>query len=308
MVTEATFAIHIDEGAGCGFSNEARRRGFFMRTDIVLLGVLLGASSFVARAAQAQSYFIDETTDWTGNGCEAEDLEEVTAELGSMLDAGGWTGRRYTNSAAWPQDIMESCSSNYGNGGLDATYGDSADLVVLAGHGNTGFLAYGYKRDGKCTVDLGRSTNLKARGEARLGEMGGARASLGMWLTCCTLKKESLAAHGNFQWLKQQLGFHGESDFNWHQPVEFLQNNAFESNTQSWLDAMEDRPGWFTGSNSAIVVSYGKTSAEANDYHNNLALTRNVVFPRAGGPACSNGPPAFKYVYTLLDHGSDGCD
>ena len=278
------------------------------RTDIVFLGVLLGAASLATRAAWAQTYFIDEGTDWTGNGCPADDLEEVTAELASMFDASGFTGRRFANSSAWPQDLMESCSSKYGFRGLDSTYSDTADFVVVAGHGNTGFLAWGYKREDLCTVDLGKSSDLSSRGEARLGQMDGARASVGMWLTCCTLKKESLSAHANFQWLKQQLGFHGESDFNWHQPVEFIQNNAFESNKQSWLDSMEDRPGWFTGSNSAIVVSYGKTSAEATDYHNNLATMRNVAFPRSGGPACTKGPPSFKYVYTLLDHGSDGCD
>jgi hypothetical protein len=278
------------------------------RTGIVLSCTLFGATCLSAPAVRAQSYFIDEGTDWTGNGCEADNVEAVTAELRGLLDNAGFSGNRFTNSAAWPQDVMESCSSNYGANGLDSTYADTADLVVVAGHGNTGYLAFGYKRENKCIVDLGRSTNLSRVGEARLGQMAGARASIGMWLTCCTLKKESLAGHANYQWLKQQLGFHGESDFNWHQPVEFLQNNQFESNTQSWLDAMEDRPGWFTGSNSAIVVSYGKTSAEANDYHNNLALMRNVVFPRSGGPACTNGPPSFKYLYTLLDHGSDGCD
>lgn len=271
--------------------------------------LIFGLVSFTGRAARAQAYYIDETTDWTGNGCEAEDVDEVTAGLRSDLDQSGWSGSRYLNGNAWPQDIIESCDgATYGANGADSSYGDAADLLIVQGHGNTGLLAFGYKRENKCAVDLGSSSNLKYTGVARLGEMAGGRASLGMWFTCCTLKKESLASHANHQWLKQQLGFHGESDFSSSQAREFWADNVYESNTQSWLDSMEDKPGWFTGSNSVMVVSYGGSSSEANDYHNNWALRRNVVFPRSGGPACAAGSPRFYYTYTLLDHGSEGCN
>jgi len=270
--------------------------------------VAASVSALLVHTAQAQSFYIDSMTDWTGNGCEAEDLDESTSLLALDLKDEGWTGSRFVNQSAWPQDIMESCNGAAYGGGMDASFGDAANLVVIDGHGNTGFLAFGYKRDGKCTVDLGSSTNLSTKGVARLGEMGGARASVAMWLTCCTLKRESLAAHANNQWLRQQLGFHGEAMIDKDMPDEFFEDNYAESNKDAWLDSMEDAPGWFTGDNSAMVVSYGHTSAEATDTHNNLALRRNVQFPRPDGAACKAGPPRFYYTLTYLDHGSDGCD
>lgn len=72
---------------------------------------------------------------------------------------------------------------------------------------------------------------------------------------------------------------------------------------------MEDKPGLFTGDNSPIVVSYGATSAEANDTHNNLKFKRMILQRRPGGPTCGGGPPGFFFVSTLRDHGtSDTCN
>jgi hypothetical protein len=271
--------------------------------------VAVSVSSLLAHTAQADSFYIDSMTDWTGNGCEAEDLGEATSLLAQDLRDAGWSGSRYVNQSAWPQDIMESCNAaTYGASGMDASYGDAANLVVIDGHGNTGVLGFGYKRDGKCTVALGSSPNPSTQGVARLGELGGARASVAMWLTCCTLKRESLAANANNQWLRQQLGFHGEAMIDADMPDDFYEDNYSESNKDAWLDSMEDAPGWFTGDNSPMVVSYGQTSAEAAGTHNNLSLRGQLQYPRPNGAACKAGPPRFYYTLTYLDHGSEGCD
>lgn len=259
--------------------------------------------------ARAQSFYIDEMTDWTGNGCQAEDLDECTSKITQRLQDAGWTGHRYVNSNAFPQDIVESCdASSYGPKGKDWQYGDGADLLIIDGHGNTGFLAFAYKRYDTCTVDLGSSGDVTKVGVARLGSMSGASASVAMWLTCCTLKKESLTAHANHQWLRQQLGFHGEALLGDTMPRDFWDENYSKSNKQAWLDSMEDAWGWFTGDNSPIVVSYGSSSDQATDNHNSMSLYHNVQFPRAGGPACGGRQPRFYYVLTVRDHGSEGCN
>ena len=43
--------------------------------------------------ASGPRYWIDESTDFTGNGCENTDLNNVTSSLKSRLDSDGWTGR-----------------------------------------------------------------------------------------------------------------------------------------------------------------------------------------------------------------------
>ena len=178
---------------------------------------------------------------------------------------------------------------------------DSANQRSLASSGRAARLLGAFSRE-RATL------NLSTRGVARLGAMGGATASVAMWLTCCTLKKESLTTHANHQWLRQQLGFHGESLLDKDMPLEFYNDNWTESNRDAWLDSMEDASGWFTGDNSPMVVSYGHNSAEAIDNDNNMYLRHNVQFPRPDGPVCTAGMPRFSYTATYLDHGSAGCN
>lgn len=55
-----------------------------------------------------KTYYIDESTDFSGNGCENAGLNDVTSSLRSSLDSNGWSGQRWTNANAWPQDYYES--------------------------------------------------------------------------------------------------------------------------------------------------------------------------------------------------------
>jgi hypothetical protein len=58
-------------------------------------------------ASAQRTYYLDESTDFSGNGCENADLNDVTSSLRSSLNANGWSGSRFTNVNAWPQDYME---------------------------------------------------------------------------------------------------------------------------------------------------------------------------------------------------------
>jgi len=270
----------------------------------------LGGAILAPATARADRYYIGESTDFTGNGCQNDDLNEITASLRNSLDADSWwSGSRYVNLQAWPHDLVESCSSSTYGAGLDSTYGDTRQLTVYAGHGNAGALQWGFKRNGMCDVDFASSGNTAVTGVVRLGQMSGAGTVAAMWLTSCTLKRDRLASKANFQWVRQQFGYHNSPSIGDNTPSEFYVGVWPASNKDSWLDHMEDKPGLWTGDNSPIVVSYGATSAEASSTHNGACLKRQILAPRPGGPSCGNGPPLFFYTSTLRDNGtSSGCN
>jgi len=269
-----------------------------------LMGVLAAIGvTFLATSAFAQAtFYIDEATVFEdAHGCTyANNLNSATATLKGTLEYNGWTGVRYANVNAWPQDFMESCSTGYGAGGLDSTYGDTKLLTVYAGHGNKGMLAWGYAHDGVCQV--------RFQNNLRLGSMNGSSAGYAMYVTSCTLHLSSLVDQANWQWVRQQFGYHNSPSVGDDSASEFFDGTFGDSNKDSWLDHMEDRPYWFTGDNSPVVVSYGSTSSDCMNTHNNARLGGNVLrSPRGGGPSCSSGQPAFFYATTIRDHGDEGC-
>jgi hypothetical protein len=241
-----------------------------------------------------------------GTAARTQIFNDVTSSLQTLMNDFGWSGNRYANPDAWPQDFVEACSPATFGAGLDSTFADAVDLAVYAGHGNAGLLQWGFKNGSMCTVDFASSTNVSTKGVMRLGQMSGAQTMAGMWLTSCTLKKDRLASKANFQWARQQFGYHNSPSIGDDQPSNFFFSAAFwlQSNKNAWLDEMEDKPGVFTGDNSPIIVSYGATSAQANDIHNNTRFGGSTLTPRPGGPSCGGGVPAFFFVSTLGDHGT----
>jgi hypothetical protein len=279
---------------------------------LVSAGVALSVLAFSVQNARAGGYIIEEMTDYSKCCQEEPNLPAATETLPKILQSKGWAGNRYVNGNVWPQDITESCSADYGANGIDSAYGDANDLLVLSGHGNTGVIGYGAVHAGICAVDL--RTGSSDTNVARLGQMSGGRTSIAIWLTCCTLRKDKLPSRANYQWVKQQIGYSGESAMTNDMMYSFVRNSGMQarvgyiSNVEAWMVSQEDAPGWFTGDNSPIVVSYGKTSAEANANHANMTMDGWNAAPRTGGPACGGGPPRFYYTYTLRDHGVEGCN
>jgi hypothetical protein len=268
------------------------------RTTRALPCALAATAALLATGTvQAQkTYFIGESTDFTGNGCPSNDVATVTESLQTALRADGWTGTRWVNADSWRHDFIEECSASFGAGGVDSQAGDEQLLSVYAGHGGPGFLAWGFPRDNLCTVDL--------KDNARLGSMSGAKAGYAMFVTSCTLTPSSLVNHANFQWVRQQFGYHNSPWVKGDQPKEFFDATAGTSNTTAWLDKMEDRPYWFTFDNSPVVVSYGAHMTGCMEVHNHAKLKGNDLrSPRGGGPACEGGQPAFWYCYSIRDNG-----
>jgi hypothetical protein len=266
-----------------------------------LWAALICGVGWSREAAALDTYYIDESTDYTGNGCAAEDLDPVTSTFRTALDNSGWSGSRFTNANAWPEDFMESCATNFGTGGLDSVYADSKTLAVFAGHGNKGLLAWGFKHNNRCTVDF--SSNM------RLGSMGGARAGYAIYISCCTLNTGSLVAEANFQWLFQQFGYHNEAAVGENQLKEFwnaIDSSTNNTNREAWLSEMEDKPGLFTGDNSPIVVAQGESSSACTNELNNKVFERALNGARGNGPECKQEQPHFFYCYSLRNNG--GCD
>lgn len=236
--------------------------------------------------ASGPNYWIDESTDFTGNGCENTNLNNVTSSLKSRLDSDGWSGTRWSNANAWPEDFIE---QNFG--GIDHVAGDDKTLSVYAGHGNRALIQFGYQRNGRCTVSFPSDT--------RLGEQGGDDAVYAMWVTSCTVNLDSLSRHFD-QAIRQTFGYHNSPSVKDNQPREFYKETDDLRNERAWIEEMEDRPGWFTGDNSPIALTFGLSSSHCGWVQDNAKLRDETLLYDA--PA-----PDTWYCYLMYNHGDSGC-
>ena len=273
-----------------------RRRRRLLLPSVTATLILSGLYAHTSNAAK--TFYMDESTDFTGNGCENVDLNTVTASLRDMLVSFGWTGSRFVNPSAFPEDFIEACNSSFGNGGLDSTFGDTKSFSVYAGHGNVGLLGWGFKHNSRCTIDF--SDNM------RLGSMAGAASANAAYITSCTLKVESLPNEANFQWVRQQMGFDNSPSVGDADPGNFAWCSRQNNNASCWVSALEDQPGIFSGDNSPIVVSHGANSSDCQFVQSHASLVEDMLnTPIGGGPSCQGAQPGFWYCYYWVDHG--GC-
>ncbi len=253
-------------------------------TTLCWVGVFLLATA--PASAAGPRYWIDESTDFTGNGCENADLNNVTSSLKSRLDADGWGGTRWSNANAWPEDYIEQ-----NMGGIDHVAGDDETLSVYAGHGNRALIQFGYMRNGRCTVSFPAST--------RLGTQGGDEAAYAMWVTSCTVNLDSLSRHFD-QAIRQTFGYHNSPSVKDNQPRDFYEETDDLRNERAWIEEMEDRPGWFTGDNSPIALTFGLSSSHCAWVRSTAKLRARVLL--------SNAPePDAWYCYLMYNHGASGC-
>ena len=204
----------------------------------------------------------------------------------SKLDSDGWSGTRWTNINAWPEDYIE---QNFG--GIDHIAGDSNTLSVYAGHGNRARLQFGFRRNGLCTVTLDNNS--------RHGTQGGDEAAYMMYVTSCTIHKDSLSRHFD-QVVRQSFGYHNSPSVKDNQPREFYKETDDTDNYVAWREEMEDRPGWFTGDNSPITLTFGLSS-------NHCRWVRNTARLKAGIILYDAPEPDAWYCYNMFDNGDSGC-
>jgi Family of unknown function (DUF6345) len=254
---------------------------------LIVAGVAMLAATNPAWAQK--TFYLDESTDFTGNGCENADLNDVTSSLRSRLNADGWSGQRFTNVNAWPQDYFDSTIA--GLSGLDNVFGDNFLFTVYAGHGNRARIQFGFKRNNRCTVNL--------ETEARLGRLGGNKAGYAMWVTSCTLNVDTLGRNFSHE-VRQQFGYHNSPSVKDDQPRDFFEETDGTTNTNAWLDEMEDRPGWFTGDNSPVALSHGLDA-------NHCATVRDIAKLRGGVLRSTAPEPWTRACGFFRDNGASGC-
>jgi len=235
--------------------------------------------------------------------------------LPGILQNKGWQGNRYVNANVWPQDITESCSSDYGVHGIDSAYGDAFDLLVVSGHGNTGMIGYGNVHNSMCTVEFaqypGTPRHKASRGSAkcRAAEPACHVAHL------LHLRKDKLASRANYQWVKQQIGFHGESAFD-NDMIGFLRVALGPARSRRLhlerrvLAHHDGGRAWLVHgrqlTHRRLVRQHLGGSEQQPRQHDNGRLGHEIA--TSGAPACSSGLPRFYYTYTVIDHGTTGCN
>ncbi len=237
-------------------------------------------------AASGPRYWIDESTDFTGNGCENANVNNVTSSLKSQLDSDGWGGTRWANVDAWPEDFIERDF-----GGIDQEAGDAETLSVYAGHGWRALIQFGFQRNGRCTDSFPTDT--------RLGTQGGAEAVYAMWVTSCTINLDSLSLHFD-QAIRQTFGYHNSPSVKGDQPRDFYRETDDLRNERAWVEETEDRPGWFTGDNSPIALTFGLDSSHCGWVRDTARLRARTLLYDAPEPDAW-------YCYLIFNNGGGGC-
>lgn len=251
---------------------------------------LLAATATLARPAHAtKTYYIDEGTDFTGNGCDIADVNEITASLQTALNGDSWSGSRFVNGSAWPQDFWEACSSVYGSGGLDSYYGDTGILSVYAGHGSPHTVYFGYAHNSACYTDFSANS--------RLGEMSGGGAAFGMWLACEVIQSSELGSN-MYQRLRQQASWQNSIGIGDDEPRDFYNATNTKTNADAWLDQMS------SGGRDAIISTFSSWSVDDCWAVHDSAQLRNDVYnsTMGGGPSCEGGQTYYYYCYEHLQN------
>ena len=124
-------------------------------------------------------------------------------------------------------------------------------------------------------------------------------SSFMMYVTSCTIHTDSLSRHFNQQ-IRQSFGYHNSPSVKDNQPREFYKDTDNVDNVVAWREEMEDRPGWFTGDNSPITLTFGTDSSHCQTVKNTARLRDRDLL--------TNAPePHTWYCTSMFDNGDSGC-
>ena len=245
-----------------------RRQASF--PTIRVIGALSATLSLLSTNVLAsKTYYIDEWVDFPAPGqtCSQNDLNTVTASLRSAMDADLWTGVRYVDTSAWPQDFWE---QNRVTGGLDHVYGDTKTVTVYAGPGTPGTIYCGPHNDA-CTASTGSHMRLGAGP----GSSGGTTA-LAVWLACEVPHVDFLAGETALNNVRQQLGWLNIISIGDNEPRDVYNKTKTQANKDAWIWTMNGaggrNPATGASENRKPVVVTGTTVASADTcwwYHDN---------------------------------------
>lgn len=243
-----------------------------------------------------KSYFIAESMDFSGNGCEDSDLNEVTESLHDELLDDGWAGTRLAEGQTRPADFIDSVKQAFGQ---DHTKSDAVSLAVYAGHGWLDILKWGVRDETPGVSTALRRCMTVISEDMRLGAESGGWAKTVALLTSCTGRLacyESTLATSD---ATQIFAFNNSPAIWGNAARRFYRNSKDMSNRDAWLTAMDNRPGF--GRNSPVVYTRGTSEDEARQIHGSARLSQIDQTPQHQGTTW--------YAYTWVDHGSsETCD
>lgn len=227
---------------------------------------LMGLMAANVALGDQKTFYMDEGTHYSDiEMCQNADLNTVTASLAEAMRADGWTGSRYVNELAWPQDYRD---KTLDNNGLDDRYGDAATTTVFAGHGNAGLLTF-RPRLGVCTADAGNNMALG------FGSTGGS-ATIGIWLSCDMLNSGLLdESNSNYRSMniRQSLGWLNTISIGDDEPRDFYNATRSTSNKDAWLRQMQ-------GDGRQPIVLTATTANDASTcwyFHDHESLGQGVM-------------------------------
>jgi len=241
----------------------------------------------------AKSYFIAESMDFTGNGCENDDVNEVTASLQSVLADDGWAGTRVTEGQTRPLDFIDVNKRPFGK---DDTKSDAASLAVYAGHGLIDKIGWGTQDDTPTVEPTEKRCVATPSKDVRLGSMAGGWAKSVALLTSCTgslsCYESSLATSD----ATQVFAFNNSPKI-WNNAARrFYRKSEDMPNRDAWIAAMDSRPG--LGKNSPVVYTRGASEEQVLQIHQSARLAEIDQIPSEQATTW--------YAYTWVDHGLHG--
>jgi hypothetical protein len=207
----------------------------------------------------------------------------------------GWGWAWLTANHAKASDFIE-----LNLGGQDAYAADMTNVAVFDGHGNVNDLAFAYQdSNGYCDAGYWGNTS---DSNIQMGMNGGGKAALMILETCCYMMKGSTISIATFGGI-QELGFGSLASSDTGMVDDFFGHTNSGTNWYYWLRDMEDKPGWWTGDNTTVVVTRGWDMSD---------VTNNRTNCKFKGQTCLNNPPygngpSIWWQRDWIEHGCGGC-
>ncbi len=275
----------------------------------IALSLLVSDKAFSVReyALECAETYSECGGDNLPNSCD--NVFAMRSEIDDDLAPNWIHGWLFTESSAWPQDWREAATTS---GGLDTSFMDAidhADLSVWSGHG-TGAerepngswdLAMGFRHNGACETTSPSQMIMGEQSSDGFGNDGDNEYVI-MDASCSMVNGERQQVWENWgpgilMRAHQGMAFHNSPDDSDDRLEEFIENiDDGDSNNSAWLDAGESCFTFWCW-NSPSVMTFGSTSADANDRHSNETMRS----PRADAPSGWGG----SYRWQFIDNG--GC-
>lgn len=279
------------------------------RRNTIFAVAMLSALAFVLAGADAMAwqYFIAAPHSYSGGSCNGgANVGEYEHDLRTGLDGLGWSGHYYTDGWVRARAWVDPGRATLGWDNLDDVYNgfsggaDLADIAIFSGHGNTGkiFISAQDQYLGETLCSAGASGNDLSTSNILLSAGYGAKVASSVFIACCymNVNYQSLILESHHE--KQVMGFGSKAQLEGSMVTSYWNHTASTSNIDAWLNDMEDRPGWWSGDNTTVVMSRGNTEDERTWNQTYCGLKRQF---------CVDGTGGGYWALNWHDHGCGGC-